>query len=123
MSEVQFNGLKGNFNFYRKEDSKPVVEEQNQQLAPAADKKEVPADKVLDAMEFLGQQNLAYVSGKINVDPAKYLDEARISSIQDSMAAFEKGVEKYAGAIKAEFGNVLSDDTVLALAANSFALE
>ena len=123
MSEIKFN-VGGNYGFYQKNDSKPVAKEDaTKEAVVKSEAKSVSADKVLDAMSFLGAQNLANVSGKMPVNPTDFLSDDRIKSIEDSMAEFEKGVEKYQQAIKAEFGSIFSDDTVLSLAANAFALE
>lgn len=123
MSEIKFN-VGGNYGFYQKNDSKPVAKEDaTKEAVVKSETKSVSADKVLDAMSFLGAQNLANVNGKMPVNPTDFLSGDRIKSIEDSMAEFEKGVEKYQQAIKAEFGSIFSDDTVLSLAANAFALE
>jgi len=123
MSEVKFNGLNSNYAFYQANAKQAKTEEQKADSQPAAVQKEqVSADKVLDAMTILGAQNFANVQ-KADVDPAKFLSADRISDIESSMAAFEKGVETYASAIKAEFGNALSETEVYSLAANTFALE
>ena len=53
----------------------------------------------------------------------KRSSDDRIKGIEDSMKLFEEGTEKYADAIKQEFGNMFSEDTVYALAANAFALD
>ena len=73
-------------------------------------------------MDVLGRQNAINVQGKVSIDPKDYLSEDRIASIESSIAEFEKGVEKYANAVREEFGGVFSEDTVLAVAANAFAL-
>lgn len=123
MSEIKFN-VGSNYGFYQKDDSKPAAKEEAAKEAPVApETKSVSADKVLDAMSFIGAQNIVHVNGKMPVNPTDFLSDDRIASIEDSMAEFEKGVEKYQKAIEAEFGSIFSEDTVLALAANAFALQ
>lgn len=123
MSEVQFGGLKGNYGFYQKDNVKPQEKEAAKETQKAPEKTEsANPEKVLDALNLMGAQNFAQVQGKLSVNPAKYLSDERISSIEASMADFEKGVNKYAEAIEAEFGSAFSEDTKLALAANAFAL-
>ncbi len=122
MSEIKFNAFNGGYGFYNKEETaqKPVEEEKSQVVQNNT--QNVAPDKVLDAMNLLGAQNISQISGKIQTNPANFLSEERISDIEKSMALFEQGVEKYAGSIKEEFGNVLGEKTVYALAAEAFSL-
>lgn len=123
MSEVQFNGLSGNYGFYLKNDSKSASEEETVQNSSAASEAQsADPDKVMEALSFIGAQNYINVAGKMPVDPADYLSEERIGDIEDSIKLFEEGTDVYAEAIKAEFGDLFSEDTVYALAANAFAL-
>lgn len=123
MSEVKFNGLNSNYSYYQT-NSKKQSEEQKAEVNQDAPKKEtVNADKMLDAMSLIGAQNFIGVQNKAEVNPAKFLTEDRISDIESSMAMFEQGVETYADAIKAEFGNAISEAEVYSLAAKAFALE
>lgn len=123
MSEVQFNGLKGNYGFYKQDDSKPAEEKAEEKVVVAQENKGVAADKVLDAMQLLGAQNFAQVKNNTTVNPKDHLTDERITSIENSMNVFEKEVQKYADVIKAEFGSTLSEDAIMALAANTFALQ
>ena len=124
MSEVHFNGLSGNYNYYQSDDSKKKAEEKNiQQASSAQEAKSADPNKVLDALSFIGAQNFVKVAEKTPVNPSDFLSDDRIKNIEDSMKLFEEGTEKYADVIKAEFGNVFSEDTVYALAANAFALD
>ena len=119
MSEVNFGKLGNDYNFYQKnEQNKPKAEEKEQNAPISAEDKSVPADKVLDALDFLGVQKFASVSAKNSINPADFLSEDRISSIEESMKLFEEGVEKYASAINDEFGDLLDEQTTLSLAAN-----
>ena len=123
MSEVQFNGLSGNYGFYLNNDSKSASEEETvQNSSVMAEVQSADPDKVMEALSFIGVQNYLNVSGKMPVDPADYLSEERIGDIEDSIKLFEEGTDAYAEAIKAEFGDLFSEDTVYALAANAFAL-
>ena len=121
MSEVKFNNLGGNYNFYQKE-QKPDVKEEAPKAQVAPEHKSVKSEDVLNAMSLMGAQNFAQVSAK-SVNQTKELSQDRISSIEDSMKLFEAGVNKYADAINAEFGGMFSEETTLALAANMFARE
>ncbi len=124
MSEVQLNGLKGNYGFYQKENSKPVVEEETtKQTLDKSNLHQASAESVMNALSLIGQQNLVHVASAkpAAVDPAKYLSQERIASIENSMKTFEAGVEKYASAFKAEFG--LSDGAAMELAAQTLLLE
>ena len=56
------------------------------------------------------------------MNPKDYWSEERTSIIENSIAGFEKGVEKYAKVVKDEFGSVFIEDTVYSVAANAFAL-
>ncbi|MCD8024332.1 MAG: hypothetical protein LUE64_02230 [Candidatus Gastranaerophilales bacterium] len=124
MSEVQFSGLKGNYSFYQKDDSAAVTDEaKTQETGVSSEAKGADPDKVMDALAYIGAQNLVNISGKMPVNPADYLSEESIASIEESMTQFEEGVEKYADVIKAEFGGMFSEDQVYALAAGAFALE
>lgn len=123
MSEIKFNSLGGNYGFYQKDDSKPEIKEEAKNQAPSQESKGVAPDKVLDALSFMGAQNFAQVNKPSIPDVSKYLSDDRIASIEDSINnVFDKGVEKYAEAIKAEFGNAFSEETIYALAANAFAV-
>ena len=123
MSEIKLNGLNSNYGFYQKDDSEPAVKSDVQKSEPKApETKSVNPDKVFDVLDVLGRQNAINDQGKVSIDPKDYLSEDRIASIESSIAEFEKGVEKYANAVREEFGGVFSEDTVLAVAANAFAL-
>ncbi len=124
MSEVQFNSLKGNYGYYLNDESKAAPEEKaEQQASVAPETKSADPSKVLDALSFMGAQNLVNVSGKSPVNPADFLSSDRISDIESSMIDFEDGTEEYAQAIKSEFGNMFSEETIYALAAEAFALD
>lgn len=124
MSEInKLNGFNSNYGFYQKDDSESSVKKEAQpEQAKAPETKSVSPEKVFDAMNVLAQQNAYNVQGRTLVNPKDYLSEERISSIENSIAEFEKGVEKYANVVKNEFGSVFSEDTVYAVAANAFAL-
>ena len=73
-------------------------------------------------MDAMGQQNYAIISAKTSeIDPAKILSPEQIAGIESSAQTFEEGVELYAGAIRGEFGAILSEDTIYALAAKAYA--
>lgn len=124
MSEVHFGGLSGNYGYYQNDNSNKKAEENNfHQASVAPEAKSADPSKVLDALSFMGAQNFVKVTGKAPVNPSDFLSDDRIKGIEDSMKLFEEGTEKYADAIKQEFGNMFSEDTVYALAANAFALD
>ncbi len=81
-------------------------------------------DKMLDAMETQGLQNLAQVNlvSKKEVNPAEFLSEDRIADIEAMMGEFEIGVNKIADVLEEEFP-MLSPDNRLAFAAHIFAAE
>ena len=124
MSNVHFNKFGGDYNLYNSKNDAPKTQEEEKKEQPIAQKQDgVAADKVLDAMSLLGAQNLAQVSNKVQIDPLEFLSEDRISSIEESMKLFEQGVEKYAGAVKEEFGTALGEKNIYALAAEAFSAE
>lgn len=125
MSNVHINNFGNNWGYYQKQQTANSQNEKEvQKEAPVAPKqKGVEADEIFSALNALGAQNFATVSGKNQINPADFLSEERIASIEDSMKLFEKGVEKYAGAIQEEFGDAFSDDVKYALAAEAFSRE
>lgn len=125
MSNVHINNFGNNYGFYQNNNSsKPQVEKEAKEEAIVAPKHEaVEANEIMSAMSIMGAQNLAHVTAKNQVNPADYLSAERIASIEDSMKLFEQGVEKYAGAVQEEFGDIFSDETVYALAAEAFSKE
>lgn len=125
MSEVKFNnfGINNNYGAINdKENLKKETEKKDEGQPVVAQQKSAEADKVLDALNLIGAQNFAQIS-TTKIDPARFLSDERIASIEESMKLFEKGVEKYAGAIKEEFGSNLSEEAVYALAAETFGRE
>jgi len=124
MSNVHINNFGNNYGFYQNKPSKPQVEKEVKEEAAVAPKHEaVEASEIMSAMNIMGAQNLAHVTAKNQVNPTDYLSAERIASIEDSMKLFEQGVEKYAGAVQKEFGDIFSDETVYALAAEAFSKE
>ena len=81
-------------------------------------------EKMLDAMETQGLQNLAQVNmvSKKEVNHAEFLTEDRIADIEAMMGDFEAGVGKIADVLEDEFP-MLSPDNRLAFAAHIFAAE
>ena len=123
MNNLHINNFGGNYGFYDHDDAKAKKEEKEVKEEVIVNKLEtVEPEKVLDALNLLGAQNMAKVS-KTQINPADFLSEERIASIEESMKLFEQGVEKYAGAVKEEFGNAFSDNVVYALAAEAFSRE
>ena len=124
MSEIKLNGYGDNFGFFKKDEAKKQNVEKEEVLAThQGSANSVAPEKMLDAMEILGAQNMASVNSKAQINPAAFLSDDRIASIEDSMKLFEKGVEKYAGAVQKEFGEALGEKAVYALAAEAFAKE
>lgn len=129
MGEIKFNNLGNNYGIYQKGDEdakKPVADEEKspEKQTVMQENKSVSPDKALDALNFMGLQNLAHVKVKNEneIIPEEHLTPETISSIETMMIEdFEKGVEKYAQSVRAEFGSVLSEEAILALAANAFA--
>ncbi len=123
MSEIHLRGSIGNWNFYQNQNPKTENKEIKETKSDLSqnEAKQANPNNVLDALNVIGKQNIAMISvNNQEIDPAKYLSDDRIASIENSMAEFEKGVSKYSEAIKKEFGNVLSDDAINELAANAF---
>lgn len=125
MSNVHINNFGNNWGFYQKQQTTNSQNEKElQKETPVTSKqKGVEADEIFSALSVLGAQNFAAVSGKNQINPADYLSEERIASIEESMKLFERNVEKYAGAIQEEFGDAFSDDVKYALAAEAFSRE
>ena len=124
MSEIKLNGYGDNFGFFKKDEAKKQNVEKEEVLAThQGSANSVAPEKMLDAMEILGAQNMASVNNKAQINLAAFLSDDRIASIEDSMKLFEKGVEKYAGAVQKEFGEALGEKAVYALAAEAFAKE
>ena len=92
MSEInKLNGFNSNYGFYQKDDSESSVKKEAQpEQAKAPETKSVSPEKVFDAMNVLAQQNAYNVQGRTLVNPKDYLSEERISSIENSIAEFEK---------------------------------
>lgn len=121
MSEIKFNNFSTGYNLYNDVNKETKKEETVKEQVKPENKPQAEAKDVLDAMSYLGAQNLVNVSGKISVDPAKYLSDERIASIEESMALFEQEASRNAGLIKEEFGGLIDDKTALTLGANVFA--
>lgn len=123
MSEIKINNFNDNFGFYKKEEAKKEQPEEKQTLSTHQGSAfSVSPDKMLDAMSLLGAQNITSIN-KAQVNPTDFLTDEQIASIEASMKQFEKGTEKYVGLVKEEFGNILGEKAVYALAAETFAKE
>ncbi len=75
-------------------------------------------EEVLDFMSALstyGQAGITKTSVK-NIDPTKYLSSDRIANIEKLMQEFDKKYDESYDAIKAEFGDKLSENAMRSLA-------
>lgn len=124
INQVKFGSYSiGNSKAGAKEGRKETQEAQQAQTTNES-VKQISADKVYEALNFQGLQNLAQINvAKKEVNPEQYLTEDRIKDIEAMMGNFENGVNEVANTIDAEFPGLFKDDTKYALAAQIFAQE
>lgn len=124
INQVKFGSYSiGNSRTGAKEGKKEAQEAKQPQVVNEATN-QVSADKVYEALNFQGLQNLAQINvAKKEVNPEQYLTEDRIKDIEAMMGKFDDGVNKVANTIDAEFPGFFEEDAKLALAAQIFAQE
>lgn len=109
---VNTQGLGGTSGFGAKPKAKEEEAKEPEVQAKGNEQKPVAADRMLDLMA----QSAIAVSPKMNVNPAKYVDEASAERIAGFMAGFEDKVAEGLAAFDKEFAGVnVSDSAKMAV--------